>query len=120
MKLSSSGQTGTAAVIVVVSVALLFAGTGSVVPAGVATVAVFDRVPVAVPDSVPLTTNVADPPAPNVTVVLMLLPVPEATLQVDPIVAVQLQVTPVRVAGTVSATTALVTVAGEMLVATIV
>jgi hypothetical protein len=91
-------------VIVVVSVAVLFAGVGSVDPPGNATVAVFDNVPVAVDATVALTVNVTVPAASTLTAAEM-LPEPEAG-QLDPAEAVHVHVAPVRLAGNVSVTVA--------------
>lgn len=85
-----------------VSVALLLPGVGSVTPPPVATVAVFDSVPVAALDKVPVAVKVTEPPAGKLTVALM-LPDPFAG-QVPPPAPTQVQVTPVMVAGKVSAT----------------
>jgi hypothetical protein len=105
-------------VIVVVSVAELLAGVGSVEPPGKATVAVFDTVPVAVDSTVALTENVTVPPARRFTEAEM-LPEPDAG-QLDPTDAVHVQVAPERVAGNVSVTVALVIAEGPALEATIV
>ena len=66
-----------------VSVAVLFPGSGSVVPAGAVTVAVFASVPVAPGAMFAVSVNVAVPPGASVTVVLM-LPVPLGAAQLDP------------------------------------
>src|SRR6478735_1766671 len=102
-----------------VSVAELLAGVGSVTEAGAATVAVFAKDPVAVAAIVPVTTNVVVPPGARVTVALR-LPLPDAAGHVDPAEAAQVHVTPVTIAGTVSATVAPVAVDGPPFVATIV
>ncbi len=99
-----------------VSVALLFAATGSVVPGGALTVAVFTSVPTAAADSVAVTVKVAEPPTGRSTVVAM-SPLPLAT-QVAPPVAVHDQVAPLRTPGRVSATAALTTALGPALVTT--
>ena len=91
-------------VIVVVSVAVLFAAVGSVVPPGRATDAVFDNVPVAVDTTVALIEKVTDPPDRTLTVAEM-LPEPDGG-QLEPAEAVHVQVTPERVAGMVSVTVA--------------
>ena len=106
-------------VMVVVSVAVLLAGVGSVTPPGAATVAVFDKVPVAVAATVADTVNVAAPPAASVTEALIAPAPDEGQLEPAP-VAAQVHVTPVSDAGNVSLTLAPVTVDGPLLVATIV
>src|SRR5438093_4392181 len=100
-----------AGMIVSASVALLFPGFGSVIPLGVATVAVFDSVPEALISSVPVAVNVAVPPEKRLTVWLM-FPEPLAAPQVDPAEAVHVQVIPMRTAGKVSVTAAPVTPSG--------
>ena len=101
-----------------VSVALLLPGTGSRTPAGGVTLAVFASVPVAPGTIVPVSVKVAVPPTSRSTVAAM-LPLPEAG-QAEPAEAVQVQVAPVTVAGSVSATAAAVTAAGPAFDATIV
>ena len=101
-----------------VSVAVLFAGVGSVTPAGGATVAVLARLPVAAAAIRPVTVNVTVAPTGRLTVVLM-LPLPLA-VHVPPPVPVHVQVTPLSDAGMVSATVAAVTAEGPALVAAIV
>jgi hypothetical protein len=91
-------------VMVVVSVAELLAGVGSVDPPGRAIAAVFDSVPVAVDTTVALTVNVTEPAARMLTEAAK-LPEPEAG-QLEPADAVHVHVTPVRLAGTVSVTVA--------------
>jgi hypothetical protein len=105
-------------VMVVVSVAELLAGVGSVEPTGRATVAVFDTVPVAVDSTVALTVNVTEPPERTLTAAEM-LPEPDAG-QLEPADAVHVHVTPDRVAGTVSVTVALVMAEGPAFEATMV
>src|SRR5215472_6412921 len=90
-------------VIVSVSVAVLFDGLGSVMPAGGWIVAVFTSVPVALGLRIPDTTYVAEPLRGRSASVLIALPLPEASWQTAPPAAVQVQVTPVITAGTVSA-----------------
>src|ERR1700756_739001 len=88
-----------------VSVALLFVETGSVVPAGAATVAVLTRLAVAEGRAVPVTVNTTELPAPvaMLTVAARLLPEPLAPLLTVALPVVEeVQVTPVRVAGMVS------------------
>lgn len=97
------------------SVALLLAGVGSVMPAGAAMVAVLDSVPVAVEATVAFTVYVTLAPMGRFTVSLM-LPLPDA-VQVPPPEAVQVQVALVRAAGNVSVTVAPVTPAGPALLA---
>ncbi len=89
-----------------VSVAELLPETGSLVFAGVATLAVFDSEPLAFAANVPFTVIVALPPIGKLTVVLMLLPLPLGAVQVEPVGAVHVQVTPLSVAGTLSVTVA--------------
>jgi hypothetical protein len=91
-------------VIVVVSVAELFPGVGSVAPPGNTTVAVFDNVPVAVAATVPDTTNVTDPPAATVTDAPM-FPEPLAGHD-EPADAEHVHDTPVNDPGIVSVTVA--------------
>jgi hypothetical protein len=100
-----------------VSVAELFAGTGSVTPPGTATVAVFTRLPVADALIVALTVYVTLPPAGRLTVLLM-LPFPLAG-QVPPPAPAHVHVA-VKDAGNVSATVAPVTLLGPALLAVIV
>src|SRR5438046_46983 len=95
--------------LVSVSVALLLDETGSVVPAGAATVAVLVRKPLAVDTTVPETVNTTELPAPAgmVTVAARLLPEPLPPLVTEAVpVWLEVHVTPVRVAGMVSATLA--------------
>ncbi len=101
-----------------VSVAELFAGVGSVTPAGGATVAVLTSVPVAAAEIDPLTVNVTEAPTGRFTEALM-LPLPLAG-HVPPAAPVHVQVTPLNAAGIVSATVAAVTADGPAFVATIV
>jgi len=101
-----------------VSVAVLLAGVGSVVPPGRATLAVLASVPVAVAEMMPVSANVAVPPASNETVALI-EPVPDAG-QDDPTDAVQVHVAPAIVPGTVSVTVPPVTTDGPEFDATIV
>ena len=101
-----------------VSVAVLLAGVGSVTEAGAAMVAVLATVPVALAEIVPVSVKVAVPPGARLTLALM-LPLPDAG-QLDPAVAVHVQVAPVIVAGKVSVTVAAVTDDGPALEATIV
>lgn len=84
-------------------------------PVGLATVAVLVTVPVALAGKVAVIENVAVPPFAKLTVVLM-LPVPLALPQVDPLDAVQIHETLVRIAGTLSVTVAPVTGLGPSLV----
>ena len=101
-----------------VSVAVLFAGVGSVTPAGAAIVAVLTRLPVAEATTVPVTVNVAVAPTGRSTEALM-LPLPLAG-QAPPPAAEHVHVTPDSAAGIVSVTVAAVTADGPVLVATIV
>ncbi|KRD71228.1 hypothetical protein ASE45_05190 [Lysobacter sp. Root96] len=98
------------AVIAVLAELLLLPGVGSVAPAGTAIEAVLVIAPgvVAVPVTVTVTNAVSAVVAAPVStgrfaVRLMLLPVPLAALQVEPApVPAQVQLTEVRLAGTVS------------------
>src|SRR5688572_17797487 len=100
------------------SVAVLLAVLGSIVPEGTAIVAVLMSGLVAAGETVPVAENVADPPASRSTLALM-SPVPPALPQLEPAVATQVQVTPVRSAGNGSLTVA-VTELGPALEATMV
>lgn len=104
--------------IVSLSVALLLPGVGSFTPPAAATVAVLDNVPVAAAESVPVAVNVTEPPDGKLTVALM-LPDPLAG-QVPPPAPTQLQVTPVSVAGNVSATVEFGALLGPALLAVMV
>jgi hypothetical protein len=101
-----------------VSVAELFVSDGSLNPDGAAMDAVFDSVPVALGSMDATTTNVADPPLSSVTGAAI-DPEPDAG-QLDPVVAVHVQVADVTDEGMVSATVAPVTVDGPLFDATIV
>src|SRR5947199_394290 len=106
-----------------VSVALLLAVLGSVVPAGAVTVAVLIRLPVAEDRAVPVTVKITALPAPAamLTVAARLLPEPLPPLVTEAVpVVLEVQVTPVRVAGMVSATLAPTTSLGPLLVTVIV
>jgi hypothetical protein len=105
-------------VMVVVSVAVLLAAVGSLAPPGSVTVAVFDKVPVAVDTTVAFTVKVTEPEARTFTDAEM-LPDPDAG-QLDPAVAEHVHVAPVRLAGNVSATVAPVIADGPALLATMV
>ena len=87
----------------VVSVALLFAGVGSTPWPGMATVAVFDSVPVNDASIVAVTVYVAVPPARRSTVVAM-LPDPLRLPHAEPGVVVHVHVAPPSCGGIVSAT----------------
>ena len=65
-----------AAIIVSVSVALLFPGVGSVTPPGAAIMAVFEIVPVAAPPTMAVTVKVTDPPDGKVVSVALIFPDP--------------------------------------------
>src|SRR5437764_301039 len=102
-----------------VSVALLLARLGSVVPAAALTVAVLTRLPVADDSAVPVTVKTTELPAPlgMVTVEARLLPVPLPPLVTEAVpVTLEVHVTPVRAAGMVSATVAPMTLLGPALV----
>lgn len=100
------------------SVEVLLAPVGSLLPAGAAIVAVLISDPVAADEIVPVTVNVAVPEMPRLTAAAM-LPLPDAG-QLDPAVAEHVQLVPVRVAGNVSVTVAPVITDGPAFVATIV
>src|SRR5438046_2359577 len=92
-----------------VSVALLLAVLGSVVPDGAVTVAVLLRKPLAEDTTVPVTVKTTELPAPAamVTVAARLLSEPVAPLLTVALpLVLDVQVTPVRAAGMVSATVA--------------
>jgi hypothetical protein len=102
--------------IVVLTVEALFAAVESVVPAGAPTVAVFAIAPVVV--AVPVTVIVTELPAPALSctaVSEIALPAPEAPVPPEPVLqsavpaATHVNVTPVRFAGTGSATVTPVT-----------
>ena len=76
------------------------------------TVAVFESVPVAAGDTVPLTTTVATAPAARSSVAETALPLPDGAAQAPPPVTAHVHDTPVIAAGTVSARTAPVTAVG--------
>ena len=87
-----------------VSVAELFAGFGSVTPAGVAIVAVLLSVPTAAAETVPVTVNVAVPPGGRLTPAAI-LPDPDAG-HAPPPPPTHVHVAPRIAAGSVSATVA--------------
>src|SRR5437868_6669958 len=102
-----------------VSVAVLLPGVGSVVPAGGVTTAVLTRLPVAAAEAVPVTVKVTELPAPAAmfTVAARLLPEPVAPAVTEAVpVVLEVQVTPVKVAGIVSAMVAPVTLLGPVFV----
>ena len=101
-----------------VSVAVLLAPVGSLLPTGAVTVAVLTSEPVAVDEMVADTVNVAVPETARLTDALM-LPLPEAG-QVDPAVAAHVQVTDESVAANVSETVAPTIAEGPAFEATIV
>jgi hypothetical protein len=107
------------ALIVVTSVSLLLAGTESTTPAGGVTVAVLERVPVALGETVPLTVYVMDEPTGRSTVSLM-LPAPAGVLPVAPPDATLVNVTLVKLAGNRSVTVASATPSVPGLLTTIV
>ncbi len=98
--------------------AVLSPGTGSVTPAGGATVAVFTIDPVSPGGTVPVTEKVAVAPEGNDTSASM-LPAPDPVPHV-PAPLVQVQVKPPSGAGSTSCTRAFVTSLGPALVTTIV
>src|SRR5437899_2861231 len=102
-----------------VSVALLLVETGSEVPAGAATVAVLTRLPVAEDRAVPVTVKTTELLAPEamLTVAARLLPEPLPPLVTEAVpVVLDVQVTPVRMAGMESATLAPMASLGPVLV----
>ena len=101
-----------------VSVAVLLAPLVSLLPAGAAIVAVLTSEPVAAAETAPLTVKVAVPETSRLTLALM-LPLPDAG-QLEPALAAQVHVTPVKVAGKVSVTVAAVITDGPAFDATIV
>ena len=101
---------------VVTSVAELLPGAGSMAPAGTATVAVFDSVPVAAAAMVQFAVYVTVPPTGRFTVSLRLPP--PAAVQMPPPAPPQVQVQ-VNEAGNVSATVAPVALLGPALLAVI-
>lgn len=94
-----------------VSLAELFAGFGSVIPVGAATLAVFVIVPVAVLKTEVATIKVAVPFGNKFTVVLMFT-FPLASAQLEPEDAVQVHERETRLAGRMSATCAPTTALG--------
>lgn len=102
-----------------VSVAELLAPDGSLLPAGAVMVAVFTSEDVAVDEMVAVTVNVAVPETARVTLPLM-LPVPDAAGQLEPLVAAHVHAVPVSVPENVSATVAAVINDGPAFEATIV
>ena len=103
-----------------VSVEVLLAPVGSLLPTGAATVAVLTSEPVAVGRDGAGHRERRCAGDGEVDTVALMLPLPDAG-QLEPAVAVHVQVTPVSVAGNVSATVAPVIADGPaMLVATIV
>ena len=104
-------------VTVSVSVALSLAGTGSSQPAGTVAVPVLVSEPLAELERVPATLNVATAPGASETVVARAFPLPDPASQEPlPLVIEQLQLTPTRAAGTVSATLAPETADGPLFV----
>ena len=96
--------------------ALLFE-VGSEVPAGGVTVAELTKLPVALARIVPVAKNVSVPPLSTSTFVLI-LPVPDAG-QLEPLLAVHVQVIPVIFAGKLSTTFAPTAALGPALVTVI-
>src|SRR5437660_739551 len=98
-------------------------GVGWFVPAGGVTVAVLTRLPLSDASAVPVTVTVTEFPAPLAmfTVAASELPEPLAPLVTLALpVVLEVQVTPVRPAGIVSATVAPVTLLGPLFVTVIV
>lgn len=93
--------------------------SGSVTPVGPETLAVLVTVPVKLAGNVAVIENVAVPALAKLTVALM-LPVPLALPQLEPLDATQVQETLVRIAGTLSITVAPVTGLGPSFVTVIV
>src|SRR5205823_13386191 len=106
-------------VIFSVSVAVLFAVFGSLIPAGAVTCAVFDSVPVAAELSLPLALQMILLAEGIVTISLM-LPLPLAVKPVAPPAWVAVNVRPVSAAGKLSDTDAPFAAAGPTLVTTMV
>ena len=102
-----------------VSVPLLLAVLASVNPLGTVTVAELSTSPLKVETAVTVTVKVAVPPGNSETVVSMLSE-PEAAAILEPLLAVAVQVTPVRPAGIASWTAAPVTALGPALLTVIV
>ena len=100
-----------------VSVALLFAGTGSMVSPGVVTVAVLESEPLAAAEIEALTVKVTEPPTGKLTLSLMFPDPAEVTVPPPAPTAVQV---PVRDAGKMSATVAPTTGSGPALEAVMV
>jgi hypothetical protein len=103
---------------VVVSVAVLFPGVGSVTPPGAATAAVLTNTPVADGAMVAVRVNVAAPPTSRFTVIAM-LPVPLVTPHNEPGEATHVHIAPVSAGGRGSVTSAPVTPLGPLLLTTI-
>src|SRR5262245_7877550 len=101
------------------SVAELLPGVGSTMAPGIATVAVLESVPMATALIVALATKVTVPAGSRLTIRLM-LPVPPAPPQLEPIDALHVQVAKVIAAGNVSVTVAAVTALGPLFVTVIV
>src|SRR5262245_37756959 len=97
-----------------VSVAESLPATGSATPAGAATVAVLDKLPMAEAAIVPVSAYVSTPPGARSTECRM-LPEPLAG-QLEPALAEHVQVTPERIPGTLSVTLAAGAVLGPALV----
>ena len=102
------------ATMVVVSVALLSAGS-SIVPGGAVTVAVFDNTPVNAASTVPVTVNVADVPDGRSTVALTLPGVGPGLSQWPVPEAAHVELALVSPAGSVSVTAASITADGPEL-----
>ena len=102
------------------TVELLLPGVGSVAPTGTATVAVFAPIVAGVTaGAVPETTKVTELPAPAaMSTVATTFPDPLAALQLAVPALTQVQVTPAKVAGTVSVTDAATKAEGPLLVIT--
>jgi hypothetical protein len=90
-----------------------------VTPEGAAMVAVFESDPVALDEMVAVSVYVAVPPDSRFAVVLM-LPVPDAAVQLEPDDATHVHVAALRDAGSVSVMVAPVASDGPLFVATIV
>ena len=105
------------------SVDVLFVRLLSVTPLGGLTVAVLTRFPVAEARAVPVTLNTTELPAPAGTLIVAARLLPEPVpplLTLAPPTMLEVQVTPVSVAGIVSATVAPTALLGPLLVTVIV
>ena len=97
------------------SVALLLAEFGSLTPKGAVTLAVLERVPVAVEATFPVALYVTKLPA-GIVRVSWMLPVPVAVNPDAPPLCVAVNVTPVKIAGKLSVIVAPLTLLGPAFV----